>query len=73
MDIYAKLDSAEARYNDITAELSSGTLAGDTGKLTQLLKEQGENAFALAKEQYSLEIAVDKYMGIFERIVNQRN
>ena len=38
-----------------------------------LLKEQGENAFALAKEQYSLEIAVDKYMGIFERIVNQRN
>ena len=42
MDIYAKLDSAEARYNDITAELSSGTLAGDTGKLTQLLKEQGE-------------------------------
>ena len=42
MDIYEKLDSAEARYNDITAELSSGTLAGDTGKLTQLLKEQGE-------------------------------
>ena len=42
MDIYARLDSAEARYNDITAELSSGTLAGDSGRLTQLLKEQGE-------------------------------
>ena len=36
MDIYAKLDSAEARYNDITAELSSGTLAGDTGKQGEL-------------------------------------
>lgn len=42
MDIYARLDSAEARYNDITAELSSGTLAGDTDRLTKLLKEQGE-------------------------------
>ena len=42
MDIYSKLDSAEARYNDITAELSSGELAGDSGRLTQLLKEQGE-------------------------------
>ena len=36
-----------------------------------LLKEQGENAFMLAKEQYSLEIAVDKYMGIFEKLGKQ--
>ena len=36
-----------------------------------LLKEQGENAFKIAKEQFSLEIAVDKYMGIFNRIVNR--
>lgn len=40
MDIYARLESAEARYDDITAELSSGTLAGND--LTKLLKEQGE-------------------------------
>ena len=33
-----------------------------------LLKEQGENAFKLGKEQYSLEVAVDKYMRIFEKI-----
>lgn len=37
-----------------------------------LLKEQGENAFKLAKEQFSLEIAVDKYMGIFNKIVNKK-
>ena len=42
MDIYARLDSAEARYDDITAELSGGMLAGDTQRLTKLLKEQGE-------------------------------
>lgn len=42
MDIYSRLESAEARYNDITAELSSGSLSGDTARLTQLLKEQGE-------------------------------
>lgn len=35
-----------------------------------LLKEQGENAFKLANEQYSLEIAVNKYMDIFNKIVN---
>lgn len=40
MDIFAKLDSAEARYNDINAELSSGTVSGQD--LTSLLKEQGE-------------------------------
>ena len=36
-----------------------------------LLKEQGENAFKLAKEQYSLEIAVEKYMGIFDKIATK--
>lgn len=36
-----------------------------------LLKEQGENAFKIAKEQFSLEVAVDKYMGIFDKIVKQ--
>ena len=34
----------------------------------QLLKEQGENAFKLGKDQYSLEVAVEKYMKIFEGI-----
>jgi len=33
-----------------------------------LLKEQGENAFALAKEKYSLEVATEKYMGILDSI-----
>ena len=36
-----------------------------------LLKEQGENAFKLAKEKYSLEIAVEKYMGIFNKIITK--
>lgn len=35
----------------------------------ELLKVQGENAFKLGKEQFSLEVAVDKYMGIFDKIV----
>lgn len=35
-----------------------------------LLKKQGENAFAIAKEQFSLEVAVEKYMGIFDKIMN---
>ena len=60
MDIYARLDSAEARYNDITAELSSGTLAGDNNRLTRLLKEQGElepivNAYKEYKQAKSSE------------------
>ena len=33
-----------------------------------LLKEQGENAFNLGKEQFSLEVAVEKYMRIFDEI-----
>ena len=33
-----------------------------------LLKEQGKNAYNLAKEHFSLEIAVIKYMGIIEGI-----
>ena len=37
----------------------------------ELLKEQGENAFKLGKEQYSLEVAVDKYMKIFKSIVSK--
>lgn len=36
-----------------------------------LLKEQGENAFALAKEKYSLEVATEKYMGIFDNIYSK--
>lgn len=38
----------------------------------ELLKEQGENAYKLGKEQYSLEVAVDKYMSIFDRIVSKK-
>ena len=34
----------------------------------ELLEVQGENAFKLGKEQYSLEVAVDKYMGIFNKM-----
>ena len=34
----------------------------------ELLKNQGKNAFQLAKDQFSLEVAVDKYMKIFESI-----
>ena len=37
----------------------------------ELLKEQGENAFKLGKEQYSLEVAVEKYMKIFDSIVSK--
>ena len=37
----------------------------------ELLKEQGENAYKLGKEQYSLEVAVDKYMKIFDGIVSK--
>lgn len=36
-----------------------------------LLKEQGENAFTIAKKQFSLEVAVDKYMGIFNKIMQK--
>ena len=36
-----------------------------------LLKEQGENAYKLGKEQFSLEVAVEKYMRIFEGIVSK--
>lgn len=35
----------------------------------ELLKIQGENAFQLAKKEYSLEVAVDRYMSIFDSIV----
>ncbi len=37
-----------------------------------LLKEQGENAFTIAKEQFSLEVAVEKYIGIFDKITNKQ-
>ena len=37
-----------------------------------LLKEQGENAFSIAKDQFSLEVAVDKYMGIFDKIMAKK-
>jgi len=33
-----------------------------------LLKEQGENAYKLGEEQYSLEVAVEKYMRIFDEL-----
>jgi glycosyltransferase involved in cell wall biosynthesis len=36
-----------------------------------LLKEQDENAFAVAKEQFSLEVAVKKYIDIFDKIVKK--
>lgn len=36
-----------------------------------LLKLQGENAFKLGKEQFSLEVAVEKYMRIFNSIVSK--
>ena len=34
----------------------------------ELLKTQGANAFELAEREYSLEVAMDKYMGILEHI-----
>ena len=34
----------------------------------ELLKRQGENAYKQAVQEYSLEIAVDKYMKIFNRM-----
>ena len=37
----------------------------------ELLREQGENAFKLGKEQYSLEVAVEKYMKIFNNIASK--
>lgn len=37
----------------------------------ELLEKQGENAYQLAKERFSLEVAVDNYMRIFESINNK--
>lgn len=37
----------------------------------ELLKVQGENAFKLGKEQFSLEVAVDKYMSVFDKIMKK--
>lgn len=34
----------------------------------ELLKEQGENAYQLAKEEFSLEVAVDRYMNVFKSV-----
>lgn len=34
----------------------------------ELLKQQGENAYQLAKEEYSLDVAVNRYMTIFNSI-----
>ena len=31
----------------------------------EILKQQGDNSYKLAKEEYSLEVAVDKYLKIF--------
>lgn len=42
MDIFAKLEDAEARYNDINAELSYSETMNDKNHLRDLLKEQGE-------------------------------
>lgn len=36
-----------------------------------LLKEQGDNAYALAKEKYSLDVATEKYIGIFNSIYSK--
>ena len=41
MDIFSRLSDAEARYNDINAQLSSGETVGSEG-ISKLLKEQGE-------------------------------
>ena len=35
---------------------------------TELLKQQGENAYQLAKEEFSLEVAVERYMKIFNQL-----
>ncbi len=37
----------------------------------ELLEEQGENAYRVAKENFSLEVAVAKYMKIFESIISK--
>ena len=37
-----------------------------------LLKEQGKNAFAVAKEQFSLDVAVSKYMEVFDKIMSSK-
>ena len=42
MDIFSRLSDAEARYNDINAQLSSGEMAGNSDEISRLLKEQGE-------------------------------
>ena len=42
MDIFAKLEDAEARYNDINAELSYSETMNDKNHLRDLLREQGE-------------------------------
>ena len=39
----------------------------------ELLKEQGENGYKLAKEDYSLDVAVEKYMSIFRRFELNRS
>lgn len=36
-----------------------------------LLKEQGENAYQLAKREFSLEVATERYIKIFNKIENQ--
>lgn len=38
---------------------------------TELLKQQGETAYKHAVEEYSLEVAVEKYMAIFDSIMKE--
>lgn len=40
---------------------------------TELLQQQGKNAYNQAVSEYSLEVAVSKYMGIFDKIMKSRS
>lgn len=44
----------------------------DYMKNETLLEEQGENSYKIAKEQFSLDVAVDKYMSIFSNIIRRQ-
>lgn len=40
---------------------------------SDLLQQQGKNAYEQAVKEYSLEVAVSKYMGIFDKIMKSRS
>ncbi len=37
---------------------------------TELLKEQSQNAYQLAKDEYSLDVAVERYVEIIKKVIN---